>query len=89
MSFFKNGVRYRTFVKDDVKFFFFKNNGEKILCTGEPTGTTTLSDVNEVADIYTLDGATSVVTGNESLSSLYQKWLRNTSFLREVGLLTL
>ena len=87
--YFKNGIHYRTFKKDGVKFYFFKNNGEKVLCTGNPTGTTTLSDVNEVADIYTLDGATSVVTGNESLSSLYQKWLRNTSFLREVGLLTL
>ena len=89
MRYFKNGIHYRTFSKDGIKFFFFKDNGEKILCTGNPTGTTTLSDVNEVADIYTLDGATSVVTGNESLSSLYQKWLRNTSFLREVGLLTL
>ena len=87
--YFKNGIHYRTFKKDGVKFYFFKNNGEKVLCTGNPTGTTTLSDVNEVADIYTLDGATSVVTGNESLSSLYQKWLRNTSFLREVGMLTL
>ena len=88
MRYFKNGIHYRTFKKDGVKFFFFKNNGEKILCTGEPTGTTTLSDVNEVADIYTLDGATSVVSGCGSLSSLYQKWLRVTEFPREVGLLT-
>ena len=88
MGYFKNGIKYRTFEKGGVKFYFFKNNGEKVLCTGNPTGTTTLSDVNEVADIYTLDGATSVVTGSESLTDLYAKWLRVTEFQRDVGLLT-
>ena len=86
MSYFKNGTHYRTFVKDGVKFFFFKDNGEKILCTGNPTGTITFECVGDVADIYTLNGATSVVSGCGSLSELYQKWLRVTSFPREVGL---
>ena len=86
--YFKNGIHYRTFKKDGTKFFFFKDNGEKILCTGNPTGSTTLDSVADVADICTLDGATSVVSGCGSLSSLYQKWLRVTEFQREVGLLT-
>lgn len=85
---FKNGIRYRTFEKDGTKFFFFKLNGEKILCTGNPTGTTTIDCVADVGDIYILDGATSDVGGSEPLSELYQKWLKDTSFLREVGGLT-
>ena len=86
MGYFKNGIKYRTFEKGGVKFFFFKDNGEKVLCTGNPTGSTTLDCVADVGDVYTQTGATSVVSGCESLTDLYAKWLRVTSFQREVGL---
>ena len=76
--YFKNGIHYRTFKKDGVEFYFFKNNGEKVLCTGNPTGTTTLVMVTDVGPIYSADGTTSEVSGCGSLSCLYYKWLSLT-----------
>ena len=72
------------FVKNGVKFTSFERDGETYLRTGEPTGKLKFAWAGEVADYYTVVGATSVVSGNLSIDKLYTMWLDQTSFQREV-----
>ena len=73
-KFSRNGVNFSTFTRD----------GETYLCTGEPTGRLKLAYVGEIADYCTVEGATSVVSGVNTVDELYNKWLRATEFEREV-----
>lgn len=67
-----------------TKFTTFIKNGERYLCTGEPTGELKFSWAGEICDYYTVAGATSVVSGNETVEALYAKWLDHTEFQRNV-----
>ena len=70
------GTRFSTFIR----------NGERYLCTGNVDGTIKFDYAGEVADYYSVTGATSVVSGvNATVDELYQKWLEATSFYRSIG----
>ena len=70
-----NGTRFTTFVID----------GEKYLCTGSPTGKLRFEFAGEMGDIYSVIGATSVVSARDSsIEELYESWLSTTEFQREV-----
>ena len=72
------------FERNGVQFTVFERDGETYLCTGEPTGELRLSWAGEVADYCAVTGATSVVSGTASIDELYDKWLEQTKFYREV-----
>ena len=74
------------FEKGGTKFTIFKSDGKRYLCTGEVTGRILFDFVGEVFDCYIVEGASSVVRGDENISidELYEKWLDNTGFYREV-----
>lgn len=72
------------FEKNGVKFTMFEHSGETYLCTGEPTGEVKFSFNGEVADYYTVVGATSVVSSRgKTVDELYSDWLKQTEFYRE------
>jgi hypothetical protein len=75
----------KKFVRNGVKFSIFERDGETYLCTGNPTGELKFDFAGEVADYAVVVGATSVVSGEtDDLDELYEKWLHQTSFHREV-----
>ena len=76
MKFVKNGVQFTSFVRD----------GERYLCTGNPTGAFKFTYAGEFNDYYTVAGATSVVSGSLSVDELYAEWLERTEFYRSIGI---
>ena len=76
----------RKFVKNGVEFTTFIRDGERYLCTGEPTGELQFSWAGELADYCTVTGATSVVSGNCDIDELYNEWLLTTEFYRSIGI---
>ena len=76
----------RKFERDGVVFSVFERDGETFLCTGSVSGKIKLAYVGEIADFYTVDGATSVVSGTETVEELYGKWLSATEFYRSIGI---
>ena len=73
------------FVRNGVKFSTFIRNGERYLCTGDVTGAIEFAWAGEVADYAYVVGATSVVSGTETVEELYGKWLSATEFYRSIG----
>lgn len=76
-KFEKNGIVFTSFVRD----------GKRYLCTGNDiTGKFEFAWAGEIADYVYVTGATSVVSGDENVSTdeLYEKWLSSTEFEREV-----
>ena len=74
-KFERNGTTFTTFVR----------NGERYLCTGNPTGELKSEFIGEIHDYCTVVGATSVVAGrNKTVDQLYAEWLKETEFHREV-----
>ena len=74
------------FERNGVRFTVFEHNGETYLCTGEPTGGFKFDYAGDVADYYTVIGATSVVSGRgKSIDELYGDWLEQTEFTRNLG----
>jgi hypothetical protein len=71
------------FERNGVLFTTFERDGELYLCTGEPTGEVKFSFAGEIRDYYEVVGATSVVSGKESIDKLYETWLEQTRFYRE------
>ena len=76
----------RKFERDGVMFSVFERDGERYLCTGNPTGKLKFDYAGEISDFYTVDGATSVVSGTETVEELYGKWLSATEFYRSIGI---
>ena len=76
----------RNVVINGTKFSVFERDGVKYLCTGSPTGKLKFAWSGEVADYYTVAGATSVVSGNCDIDELYEKWLEATEFYRSIGI---
>ena len=74
----------RNITINGVKFSTFEHGGETFLCTGSPTGKLKFEFAGEMGDIYSVTGATSVVSGNLSVDELYTMWLDRTEFYREV-----
>ena len=73
------------FERNGVKFTVLEKDGEKYICTGNPTGEFQFSFSGEVADYYNVVGATSVVCGKKSIDELYETWLEQTEFTRNLG----
>ena len=78
----------RNVVINGTKFTMFERNGERFLCTGDVTGKFQFNFAGEVADYYTVVGATSVVSGDIGVTTdeLYNKWLKSTEFYRSIGI---
>ena len=77
----------RKFVKNGVQFTSFEHDGEVFLCTGSPTGEFKFDFAGEVADVYRVIGATSVVSGRgKTIDELYADWLDHTAFYRSIGI---
>ena len=75
----------RNVVINGTKFTTFQKGGETFLCTGDNvTGEIKLDHVGEICDYYSVIGATSVVSGTESIDELYAEWLIRTEFQRSV-----
>lgn len=72
------------FERDGIMFTTFDHNGETYLCTGEPTSELEFDYAGEISDYYLVVGATSVVSGKKEVDELYQEWLEQTRFQREV-----
>jgi hypothetical protein len=72
------------FEKNGVLFTTFESDGVRYLCTGEPTGEFKLEFSGEYLDCYSVVGATSVVSGKGDIDELYDAWLKETEFKREV-----
>jgi hypothetical protein len=73
------------FEKNGVTFTTFEYRGETYLCTGNPTGKLKFEFVGEVADYYSVEGATSFACGkNKTVDELYDAWLKETEFQREI-----
>lgn len=69
---------------DGISFTVFEINGERYLYTGNPTGELKFEFIGEVADYYSVVGATSFVSGIGTTDELYEAWLKETEFQREV-----
>jgi hypothetical protein len=76
----------RNITINGVKFSTFEHAGETYLCTGNPTGKFQFDYAGEFNDYYTVEGATSVVSGNKSVEDLYEEWLDRTEFYRSIGI---
>jgi len=75
----------KKFERDGVMFSVFERDGETFLCTGSVSGKLKFDYAGEISDFYTVDGATSVVSGNCDIDELYEKWLSATEFYRSIG----
>lgn len=69
-----------------ITFTVFEEGHKVYFCTGEPTGELRFDWAGEVADYYTVVGATSVVSApiSTTVDELYKAWLIETEFYREV-----
>ena len=76
----------RNVVINGTKFTTFRKGGETFLCTGNVTGEIKFAWSGEFNDYYTVEGATSVVSGNKSVEDLYEEWLDHTEFYRSIGI---
>jgi hypothetical protein len=72
------------FERNGILFTTFESDGERYLCTGEPTGEFQFDYADEFFDYYKVVGATSVVSGRKTVDELYNDWLEETEFHREV-----
>lgn len=82
-----DGTKITTFEKDDVTFTVFEHRGDTFLCTGNPTAVCH-HYVDEIYDMYHVEGATSVVRreADVSIDELYEEWLRETEVERSIGI---